>query len=307
MVGAVVAAEVAAVNGVVPLAALLCLTCMWSGRARSLPFAVLPTFTRPTAGSSKTVPPLPYPLPPHLLRPHPPPFAHAPLPPPRRRRTGFEDSKEFPIRRNDLIAGRYQVGGGGGTEIQGRDGVWRGGKGMGSPASIPAVQALSSLAPLHASIPPPSPPLSPSPSPADPQVVRLPGQCRIRPGRAGAVLPLTLSLHQPPFFPSHPHTLPPVLLPGDGLPGQCSLQPGRVFPLLSFLPPSMLYEHPPPPGHPAPLIPPPPQVMDFLGSAAFSQAVQALDVATGGLVCLKIIKNNKDYFDQSLDEIKLLR
>jgi hypothetical protein len=99
-----------------------------------------------------------------------------------------------------------------------------------------------------------------------------------------------------------------------------------------------------------------PQVTDFLGSAAFSQAVQALDTATGGLVCLKIIKNNKvcvcvcvcaracgmshhthiitrvarhtlshpsprhiashlvtlchklqDYFDQSLDEIKLLR
>jgi hypothetical protein len=24
-------------------------------------------------------------------------------------------------------------------------------------------------------------------------------------------------------------------------------------------------------------------------------------------VCLKIVKNNKDYFDQSLDEIKLLR
>jgi hypothetical protein len=35
------------------------------------------------------------------------------------------------------------------------------------------------------------------------------------------------------------------------------------------------------------------QVMDFLGSAAFSQAVQALDTATGTLVCLKIIKNNK--------------
>lgn len=30
----------------------------------------------------------------------------------RRRRTGFEDSKEFPIRKNDLIAGRYQVCGG---------------------------------------------------------------------------------------------------------------------------------------------------------------------------------------------------
>lgn len=51
----------------------------------------------------------------------------------------------------------------------------------------------------------------------------------------------------------------------------------------------------------------PSQVTDFLGSAAFSQAVQALDIASGGLVCLKIIKNNKDYFDQSLDEIKLLR
>ena len=48
------------------------------------------------------------------------------------------------------------------------------------------------------------------------------------------------------------------------------------------------------------------QVMDFLGSAAFSRAVQALDVKTRRLVCLKIIKNNKDYFDQSLDEIKLL-
>jgi dual specificity tyrosine-phosphorylation-regulated kinase 2/3/4 len=47
--------------------------------------------------------------------------------------------------------------------------------------------------------------------------------------------------------------------------------------------------------------------MDFLGAAAFSKAVQALDVKAGLLVCLKIIKNNKDYFDQSLDEIKLLR
>ena len=48
------------------------------------------------------------------------------------------------------------------------------------------------------------------------------------------------------------------------------------------------------------------QVMDFLGAAAFSKAVQALDIKAGRLVCLKIIKNNKDYFDQSLDEIKLL-
>ncbi len=27
----------------------------------------------------------------------------------RRRRTGFEETKDFPIRVNDLIAGRYQV------------------------------------------------------------------------------------------------------------------------------------------------------------------------------------------------------
>jgi len=49
------------------------------------------------------------------------------------------------------------------------------------------------------------------------------------------------------------------------------------------------------------------QILDYLGSAAFSRAVQALDLKTGMLVCLKIIKNNKDYFDQSLDEIKLLK
>eukprot|EP00959_Pyramimonas_sp_CCMP1952_P263991 5520402-Pyramimonas_sp.AAC.1 len=47
--------------------------------------------------------------------------------------------------------------------------------------------------------------------------------------------------------------------------------------------------------------------MEFLGSAAFSKAVQALDLQTGMLVCIKIIKNNKDFFDQSLDEIKLLK
>jgi hypothetical protein len=31
-------------------------------------------------------------------------------------------------------------------------------------------------------------------------------------------------------------------------------------------------------------------VVDFLGQAAFSRAVQALDIKTGNLVCLKIIK-----------------
>ena len=46
---------------------------------------------------------------------------------------------------------------------------------------------------------------------------------------------------------------------------------------------------------------------EYLGSAAFSKAVQCLDLHTGESVCIKIIKNNKDFFDQSLDEIKLLR
>ncbi|KOO23743.1 protein kinase domain-containing protein [Chrysochromulina tobinii] len=48
------------------------------------------------------------------------------------------------------------------------------------------------------------------------------------------------------------------------------------------------------------------QVKEFLGSAAFSKAVQCLDLHTGEMVCVKIIKNNKDFFDQSLDEVMLL-
>jgi hypothetical protein len=49
------------------------------------------------------------------------------------------------------------------------------------------------------------------------------------------------------------------------------------------------------------------EIMQYLGSAAFSRAVQCLDHHTNDMVCVKIIKNNKDYFDQSLDEIKLLK
>mmetsp|Transcript_5060 Transcript_5060/g.17565 ORF Transcript_5060/g.17565 Transcript_5060/m.17565 type:complete len:324 (+) Transcript_5060:1362-2333(+) len=49
------------------------------------------------------------------------------------------------------------------------------------------------------------------------------------------------------------------------------------------------------------------QVTEFLGQAAFSKAVQATDLQTGMPVCMKIINNNKDFFDQSLDEIKLLK
>ena len=48
-------------------------------------------------------------------------------------------------------------------------------------------------------------------------------------------------------------------------------------------------------------------VHDYVGSAAFSSALACLDTATGQDVCLKVIKNNKDFVDQSLDEIKLLR
>ncbi|CAD7971758.1 unnamed protein product [Amoebophrya sp. A25] len=48
------------------------------------------------------------------------------------------------------------------------------------------------------------------------------------------------------------------------------------------------------------------QVVEFLGAAAFSRAVQCHDLETNRMVCLKIIKNDKDFVDQSLDEIKLL-
>ena len=48
------------------------------------------------------------------------------------------------------------------------------------------------------------------------------------------------------------------------------------------------------------------QILGYLGNAAFSKAVKCLDTKTNTLVCLKIIENNKNYFDQSLDEIKVL-
>jgi len=49
------------------------------------------------------------------------------------------------------------------------------------------------------------------------------------------------------------------------------------------------------------------EVVEYLGSAAFSRAVQCLDRKTNTMVCMKIIKNNKDFFDQCLDEVKLLK
>eukprot|EP01060_Flectonema_neradi_P007125 TRINITY_DN1494_c0_g1_i1.p1 TRINITY_DN1494_c0_g1~~TRINITY_DN1494_c0_g1_i1.p1 ORF type:complete len:634 (+),score=116.28 TRINITY_DN1494_c0_g1_i1:234-1904(+) len=49
------------------------------------------------------------------------------------------------------------------------------------------------------------------------------------------------------------------------------------------------------------------QILEYIGGAAFSHAVQCLDLKTQLLVCVKIIKNSKDFFDQSLDEIKILQ
>lgn len=49
------------------------------------------------------------------------------------------------------------------------------------------------------------------------------------------------------------------------------------------------------------------KIVDVLGTAAFSTAVHAIDLETQQPVCVKIIKNDKDFFDQSLDEIKLLK
>ncbi len=49
-------------------------------------------------------------------------------------------------------------------------------------------------------------------------------------------------------------------------------------------------------------------VVSQIGEAAFSTAYKCTDTHNKDqLVCLKVIKNKKDYFDQSLDEIKLLQ
>ena len=49
------------------------------------------------------------------------------------------------------------------------------------------------------------------------------------------------------------------------------------------------------------------KIRDYLGSGVFSRAVQCVELATGRQVCVKIIRNNKDFVDLSLGEIKLLR
>jgi serine/threonine protein kinase len=54
------------------------------------------------------------------------------------------------------------------------------------------------------------------------------------------------------------------------------------------------------------------QIVAVLGQAQFSKAIQVLDLENNKYYCIKVIQNNKeegskDNFDQSIDEIKLLR
>jgi hypothetical protein len=49
------------------------------------------------------------------------------------------------------------------------------------------------------------------------------------------------------------------------------------------------------------------RIVEPLGAGVFSRAVQCVDLNSNKHVCIKIIRNNKDFFDQSLGEIKLLQ
>ncbi|OEH75687.1 hypothetical protein cyc_02969 [Cyclospora cayetanensis] len=49
------------------------------------------------------------------------------------------------------------------------------------------------------------------------------------------------------------------------------------------------------------------RIQHEVGAAAFSRCLQGIDVCTGERVCLKVMKNEKEYLDQSLDEVAVLR
>ena len=49
------------------------------------------------------------------------------------------------------------------------------------------------------------------------------------------------------------------------------------------------------------------RVMEYLGAASFAKCIHVKDLKKNIHCCLKIIENNKDFIDQSIDEIKLLR
>ncbi len=42
-------------------------------------------------------------------------------------------------------------------------------------------------------------------------------------------------------------------------------------------------------------------MVSMLGQAQFSRAIEVKDLTKQKKYCLKIIQNNKDYFDQSID------
>ena len=49
------------------------------------------------------------------------------------------------------------------------------------------------------------------------------------------------------------------------------------------------------------------EIMAIMGSGVFAQVIKAKDLIDAELTCFKVVSNNKDFIDQSLDEIKLLR
>ncbi|KAJ1623588.1 kinase-like domain-containing protein, partial [Pavlovales sp. CCMP2436] len=49
------------------------------------------------------------------------------------------------------------------------------------------------------------------------------------------------------------------------------------------------------------------KIVEHLGAGVFSRAVQCEEIESGRQVCIKVIRNNKDFLDQSLGEIKLLQ
>ena len=49
------------------------------------------------------------------------------------------------------------------------------------------------------------------------------------------------------------------------------------------------------------------QVLAIYGTGQFSKAIEVKDLTTDLHYCLKIISNNKLYFDHSIDEIKILK
>ena len=51
------------------------------------------------------------------------------------------------------------------------------------------------------------------------------------------------------------------------------------------------------------------EIVCLLGSGVFARVIKAKDLLspTQELTCFKVVANNKDFFDQAMDEIKLLR